>query len=145
MVSSSELEQPSSFPCSWRCSSKNHKYSSTRLCTAIWSSSHTMATAKHPSQGQMGLGRHQHTGRASNLKQMAAVSPGEEQQVDASQRQTQVVGYRLGSYSSKKGHLEKQQGPSILAIWVGNSTNCLKLFCDRQQPHPAVIPQLFPL
>lgn len=77
-----------------------------------------MATAKHPFRGQMGLDRHQRTGRASNLKQMGAVSPveEEEQQADASQRQAQVLGSRFWSYSSQKGHLEKGQALSILAI-----------------------------
>lgn len=97
--------------------------------------------SKTPTQSQRDLGRHQHSGRASNLKQTGALSSVEEQQADARQRQAQVLGY---SYSSKKGHLEKQQGLSILTVWVENSTNCLKHFCDMQQPDPALMSQLFP-
>lgn len=52
---------------------------------------------------KMGLGRHQHTARPSNLKQMSAMSQAEERQADASQRQTQALGYRIWELLKQKG------------------------------------------
>lgn len=141
MVSSCELEQPSSFPCSWHCSSKNHSTSaaapgcalSSEAAQTRWQQQNTQT--KPDGSGQAPTLRESLEFKANGCR----VSSGR-----TASRCKPNTSTDFGGYSSKKGHLEKQQGRSILAIWVENSRNCLKHFCDMQQPDPAVMPQLFP-
>lgn len=136
VVSSCELEQPSSLPCSWHCSSKNHSTSAAAPGCALSSEA-----AQTRWQQQNTHPKPDGSGQAPTLRESlefkangCSVSSGRTARRSKPKTST---GFRVQVWEllKQKGSPWKTTGTKHLGHLSGeHSTNCLKHFCDMQPP-----------